>query len=59
MLGFVQEIEPEVPRKVKKNMKVTAHPVTGEPVIERESRAKQPKGNKLKGETKKKRAEVK
>ena len=35
MLGFVQEIEPEVPRKVKKNMKVTAHPVTGEPVIER------------------------
>ena len=58
LLGFVQEIEPEVPKKVKKNIKVTAHPVTGEPVVERVKPEKGPKGNRMKGQLKQKRAEA-
>eukprot|EP00354_Favella_ehrenbergii_P007160 CAMPEP_0170458874 /NCGR_PEP_ID=MMETSP0123-20130129/5714_1 /TAXON_ID=182087 /ORGANISM="Favella ehrenbergii, Strain Fehren 1" /LENGTH=67 /DNA_ID=CAMNT_0010723199 /DNA_START=913 /DNA_END=1113 /DNA_ORIENTATION=+ len=58
LLGFIQEIEPEVPKTVKKNVKVSAHPVTGEPVVERVKAPKKPKGNKMKGELKLKRAEA-
>ena len=41
MLGFVQEIEPSVPKKQRRNnKKVTVNPMTGETVVNRKVKDK-------------------
>ena len=57
--GFEQEIEPTIPKQIKKHHRVTVNPVTGEPMVEREKTPKKPKGAKKKGETKQQKRQAK
>ena len=54
-LGFVNDLEPALPPKKRKNVKIKVHPETGEPVYEKIKAPKQLKGNKLRGQVKQKR----
>ena len=58
LLGFEQEVEPTLPSKLKKHLKVSVHPVTGEAMIERERKSKRDQKVKVKGESKQQRQQA-